>query len=101
MHFQPQSPEHERSYRLACKALAHARGKAYATAAAMTTPELRACATDYAVNYGRATGEALTQLRMVRTIIAHRTRSTRSRSRAMPVPAPRQLAMRQVRAGRS
>jgi uncharacterized protein len=80
MPFQPQSPEHARSYRLACKGLAHARREAYAAAASMTTAELRKCATDYAVNYGRATGEALTQLRMIRTIIVQRTRSLADRA---------------------
>jgi hypothetical protein len=82
MQFQPQSPEHARSYRLACTGLASARREAYHAAAAMTTAELRACATDYAVSYGRATGEALTQLRMVKTIIRHRARSPRGRTRA-------------------
>lgn len=78
-----QSPEHERSYRLACKAVAHARRDAYRTAVGMTTAELRACEPDYRAQVpGPVTGEALTQLRMVRTILAHRVRSPRSRSRA-------------------
>lgn len=71
-----QSPEHARSYRLACKAVAHARREAYRTAVAMTTPELRDCIAWYISAAGQPTGEALTQERMVRAIIAQRTVSS-------------------------
>lgn len=65
------------------RAIAHARREAYRTAAGMTTAELRACEPAYRAQVpGPVTGEALTQLRMVRTIIAHRTRSPRSRAAA-------------------
>lgn len=65
------------------RAIAHARRGAYYAAAGMTTAELRACEPAYrAAVPGPVAGEALTQLRMVRTILAHRVRSTRSRSRA-------------------
>ena len=72
-----------RSHLLVGKALAHARREAYYTAAGMTQYDLRNCEPSYrAAMPGPVTGEALTQLRMVRTILAQRTRSTRSRSRA-------------------
>jgi hypothetical protein len=66
------------------RAIAHARREAYRAAAGMTTAELRACEPAYRAATGvtEITGEALTQLRMVRTIVAHRARSTRSRARA-------------------
>lgn len=65
------------------RAIAHARREAYYAASAMTTAELLACEPAYrAAVPGPVTGEALTQLRMARTVIAQRTRSTRSRSRA-------------------
>lgn len=65
------------------RAIAHARRDAYRAAAAMTTRELLACEPAYrAAVPGPVTGEALTQLRLVRTVIAHRARSARSRSRA-------------------
>jgi uroporphyrinogen-III synthase len=68
-----QSPEHERSYRLACKAVAHARRETYRVASAATTPQLRAWERAYrAAAPGPVTGEALTQLRMMRTIVARR-----------------------------
>lgn len=76
-----QSAEHERSYRLACKAVAYARREAYYTATAMTTADLRKCASEYVAEFGRPTDEALTQLRMVRTIIRLRTCSPRTRHR--------------------
>jgi hypothetical protein len=80
-----QSPEHARSYRRACKALASARREAFRAASGMSTAELRMCEPDYRRATGAGFdlgGEALTQLRMIRTILRHRTRSTRSRSRA-------------------
>ena len=73
-----QSAEHEQSYRNACRALAHARREAYYQAAAMTTAQLRTCEPDYRRATGAGFdlgGEALVQLRMVRTVMAHRTRS--------------------------
>ena len=78
------SAAHEQSYRNACKAVAFGRRQAYYVAAAMTTAELRAVAPAYRASLAGATAapEALTQLRMVETIVRHRTRSPRSRSRA-------------------
>lgn len=65
------------------RAIAHARRSAYFTAASMTTAELRACEPAYrAAVPGPVTGEARTQLRMVRTIVRHRIASPRSRSLA-------------------
>jgi hypothetical protein len=64
------------------RALAYARRDAYFAAAAMTSAELQAGVREYQAAVGPATGEALTQLRMIRTVIAMRRRSTRSRSRA-------------------
>lgn len=76
-----QSAEHEQSYRRACKAVAHARREAYNTARGMTTAELYACEPAYrAAVPGPVTGEALTQLRMVRTIIRQRRRSLANRA---------------------
>jgi hypothetical protein len=64
------------------RAIAHARREAWRAASGMTTAELRAGVREYRMTVGLPTGEALTQLRMVRTVIAQRVRSTRSRSRA-------------------
>ena len=64
------------------RALAYARRDAYFAAAAMTSAELQAGVREYQAAVGPATGEALTQLRMIRTVIAMRRRSPRSRSRA-------------------
>jgi hypothetical protein len=78
-----QSAAHEQSYRNACKAVAYARREAYRAAASMTTPELAKLGPAYRAEVpGPVTGEALTQLRMVETIVKQRTRSPRSRSRA-------------------
>jgi hypothetical protein len=76
------------------RAIAHARREAYRAAAGMTTAELHACEPAYrSAVPGPVAGEALTQLRMVRTVIAHRARSVRSRSRAA-------VQFRTARAGR-
>jgi hypothetical protein len=76
------------------RALAHYRRSAYRAAAGMTTSELRACEPAYRAQVaGPVTGEALVQLRMIRTIVAQRVRSTRSRSRAA-------LEFQRSRAGR-
>lgn len=71
-----QSPDHERSYRLACKAVAYARRETYRTVAAATTAELREWERVYRAEVpGPVTGEALTHLRMMRAVVAHRARS--------------------------
>jgi hypothetical protein len=78
-----QSAAHEQSYRNACKAVAWARREAYYAAASMTTPELRKLAPAYRAEVpGPVAGEALAQLRMVKTVVKQRTRSPRSRARA-------------------
>jgi hypothetical protein len=65
------------------RAIAHYRRECWRAAARMTTSELRACEPAYRAQVpGPVTGEALVQLRMIRTIVAQRVRSTRSRSRA-------------------
>jgi hypothetical protein len=76
------------------RAIASARRDAYRAAAGMTTRELKTGVHAYQEAVpGPVTGEALVQLRMVRTIVAQRVRSTRSRSRAA-------LEFQRSRAGR-
>jgi hypothetical protein len=85
-----QSPGHEQSYRNACRALACARREAYRAASAMTTADLYASVRRYRAEVpGPVTGEALAQLRMVSTVIAHRGRPLANRS-----------ALRRTRKGR-
>jgi hypothetical protein len=76
------------------RAIASARRDAYRAAAGMTSRELKAGVQAYrdAVP-GPVTGEALVQLRMIRTVVSQRVRSTRSRSRAA-------LEFQRSRAGR-
>ena len=68
-----QSPEHARSYRRACRALAYARRESYRAADGMSSAELRECEPAYrALVPGPVTGEALTQLRTVNAVLARR-----------------------------
>jgi hypothetical protein len=75
-----QSPEHEQSYRLACKALAHARVSDYETARDMSSDDLLAGVADYALA-GNRTDDSGTrvQLRMLRSLARKRTAQSRTR----------------------
>jgi hypothetical protein len=76
------------------RAIAHYRRECWRAASGMTTSELRACEPAYRAQVaGPVTGEALVQLRMIRTIVSQRVRSTRARSRAA-------LEFQRTRAGR-
>jgi hypothetical protein len=76
------------------RAIANYRRECWRAACGMTTSELRACEPAYRAQVaGPVTGEALVQLRMIRTVVSQRVRSTRSRSRAA-------LEFQRSRAGR-